>query len=174
MRVVVVPPCVQDPGGHTTHSIDCDEVEYWLSYPHPEHLCCPDVEYVPASHGTDVLDPSTHALPAGHDEHSVRVVATPPLVKDPIGHVSQILAPASAYFLSFPHATHVSLPEAAKVPAEHLVAVPELSHFVPVGQNTQLTLVLSLSPPIVNDPAGHVWHFSEAASLLYLFGAPHG
>ena len=155
VRVVVVPPDVIDPAGQTTHSIELALSEYWLSYPHAEHWYCPAMEYLPASHGTVLLDPSTHALPAGHEEHVVRVVSNPPLVNDPIGHVSHMLAPASAYFLSSPHATHVSLPEAANVPAIHLDTVPVVSHLDPVGHTLHAIRVVSV-PPLVKEPAGQV------------------
>ena len=164
VRVVAVPPDVIDPAGQTTHSMELALFEYWLSYPHAEHWYCPAMEYLPASHGTVLLDPSTHALPAGHEEHTVRVVSNPPLVKEPIGHVSQILAPASAYFLSSPHATHVSLPEAANVPAIHFDTVPVVSHLDPVGHTLHAVRVVSV-PPLVKEPAGHVWHLCALFEL---------
>ena len=156
VRVVEVPPSVKLPTGHTAQAAKPPDAEYWLSCPHPEHVCCPAFEYFPATHGVLALDPSAQLLPAGHWVHAVRVFAVPPSVNIPTGHVSQTLAPASAYFLSPPHSWHVELPAEANLPGVHDDTDPEV-HVEPVGHTSHLVRVVSV-PPLDLNPFGQVLH----------------
>ena len=108
-RVVDVPPVVLLPAAQNLHTELPLPGAYWLSYPHTEHECCPALENVPSRQDAFELEPSLQNIPAGHTEQSVRVrpSALPPDVNMPIGHVSQMLAPASEYFLSSPHETQL-------------------------------------------------------------------
>ena len=83
------------------------------------HDDAPSTANVPASHAVGVLVPS-HAEPAGHCEHNVRVRLSPPDVKKADGHELQLLAPSLLYIESLPHGVHALAPTPADVPAVQL------------------------------------------------------
>ena len=116
MRVVLVPPEVKEPSGHTTHSAALLELKRW-SDPHSahpptaernvparqnEHCVAPALDVKPASHTVQLDAPGSaenvpaahssmmlvplHAEPAGHGAQLVRVALVPPEVKEPSGH----------------------------------------------------------------------------------------
>ena len=128
VRVLVVPPDVNQPAPHTEHSA----AEFSLhrssapheSHPlwsdrrlvpakHGAHDIAPSPEYVPLPHCVTVLEPSQKD-PAGHGEQVVRVVLSPPEVLEPDGQSLQLLAPAALYFVSSPHAAQTLEPASAK------------------------------------------------------------
>ena len=87
--------------------------------------------------------------PAGHCSQLVRVVLSPPDVKEPAGHVLQPLTPSALYFLSSSHAVHALAFASAKYPAPHtrLLLVPS-GHAEPAGHTVQaVRVVFPSSPP---------------------------
>ena len=78
VRVVFEPPRVWKPAAHVEHA-DLPAALYDLSLPH----------------GITFELPS-QLWPALHSSHAVRVLASPPLVRDPSGHVSHLDAPEAA------------------------------------------------------------------------------
>ena len=121
------------------------------------------------------LDPSGHSLPAGHTVHVLRVVTPPPPVCEPGGHVSQILAPTSAHFLSSPQSLHVELPPVANLPAAHEDTDPEASHVTPLGHTEHEVRVFSSVPPVVREPAGQLRQVLAPPVMgLYRCAAPQG
>ena len=175
-RVVDVPPVVLLPAAQNLHTELPLPGAYWLSYPHTEHECCPALENVPSRQDSFELEPSLQNMPAGHTEQSVRVrpSALPPDVNMPIGHVSQMLAPASEYFLSSPHGTQ--LPLDTYVPAAHFEGLLEVPHMEPSGQTLQDVRVNSSRneiPPSVKYPTGQVLQLTALLFSLYFWFAPH-
>jgi hypothetical protein len=96
--------------------------ENFSSVPHTSQVSLPASAAVPAAHSICTLEPE-HLEPAGHCEHVVRWLASLPLVKEPAPQVLHVAAPLEECLLSAPHASHVSLPASAAVPAEHSVCV---------------------------------------------------
>ena len=93
VRVVDVPPAVEEPGGHTLQ------------------LLAPLLLNLSSEpQAVRTLLPSHEWKPAGHAEHDVRVVDVPPEVEEPAGHVLQLLAPAALNLSSAPHGTWTLLP----------------------------------------------------------------
>ena len=148
VRVVVVPPSVKLPVGHAAHALAPTEAAKRLSCPHGEHLCCPDELNLPASHFTCALVPE-HLDPAVHAAHVWRVVELPPLVNEPTGHVPQMLAPASAYKLSFPQSPQSEDPADANFPGAQADTEPDPSpHAAPVGHTVHLVRVMVVPPSV--------------------------
>lgn len=146
MRVVDVPPSANEPTGQSSHLLLPDESEYMFGSPQLTQAGCPAPEYLPATHAAFTLDPS-HADPDGHTEHLVRAFPSvvPPSVNIPGGQLSQLLAPASEYFLSSPHTTHAD--DDKNVPGVHLDTPPPV-HVLPTGHVTHAVRVVSV-PPVV-------------------------
>ena len=80
--------------------------------------------------------------------HAVRVAASPPVVKEPAGHVVQLVASAALYLSSAPHA---------------VLALPP-GQWYPAGHGVHVVRVL-LSPPPVYEPGGHVSQMLLPAAL---------
>ena len=109
----------------------------------------------------------SHAEPAGHAAHAVRLESEPPDVNEPSGQAEQPSASFSLYALSAPHTVQFSAPAPEKVPARHgtqdeapapaykpaahATMTLEPSHDEPAGHDSQLVRV-RLSPPEVNIP----------------------
>ena len=102
----------------------------------------------------------------------MRVVLSPPDVKEPAGHVLQPLAPSSLYCSSLPHAEQLLEFAAANSPAEHFETTLVPSHAEPAGHTLHAVRV-DASPPVVKEPAGHIEH-SGALFSLYVLSLPHG
>ena len=147
-REVEVPPVVLLPVAQNVHTEFPVPGAYWLSYPHTVHVCWPTSEKVPVEHSVFDELPSGQKLPAGHLLQVFRVLpsALPPDVNMPIGHVSQMLAPASEYFLSSPQGTHA--PPDSYVPAVHADGLPDDPHVEPFGHTSQVVRV-EVVPPLV-------------------------
>ena len=91
---------------------------------------------MPGSHFVSLLEPS-HEDPTGQSSQLVRVVLSPPEVKDPCGHVLQLPAAAWLYLASSPHGVHVLEPTAANLPAAHSTTTLVPSQAEPDGQMPQ-------------------------------------
>ena len=95
-------------------------------------------------------------LPAGQMLHAVRVVWSPPDVKDPVEHVLQLTTPrldVCMYCSSEPHDVSVfTLPP---------------SHECPAGQMSHAVREV-WSPPEVKDPTAHVLQLAALAALKWL------
>ena len=101
----------------------------------------------------------------------VKPSPVPPEEYDPGRHVLHESAPASEYLLSAPHETHRPSTTDPYVPAGQDESSPPDGHDSPVAHFVQVVLV-TLVPPDVLDPVGHVRHFPAALSL-YSQRAPH-
>ena len=88
------------------------------SLPQGEHTLEPAAAKDPAGHVIETLVPS-HAEPAGHLAHAVRVVFEPPDVNQPVLHIEQLAALSALYKFSAPHATQAAASAADEVPARH-------------------------------------------------------
>ena len=128
MRVVLVPPEVNEPAVHGSqltawfalHRLSAPQASHplWstrrcVPARHGAHADDPGAEYVPASHAVTILVPS-HRDPAGQRSQRGRVSMSPPDVTEPAGHVLQSLALALRYLSSLPHGAHSLEPAAAE------------------------------------------------------------
>ena len=125
-----MPPAVNNPAEHVLQP-EAPTSAYLLSVPHEIHLA-PAPAYLPAAHGTTVLEPS-HGVPDLHSSQLVRVVDVPPDVDEPTGHNRQLAAPANEYLLSSPHERHVAEPPGLYLPGVHATAVLLPSHRDPAA-----------------------------------------
>ena len=127
VRVMPVPPEVNEPAGHVSqvaasfelHRLSAPQASHplWsarrcVPARHDAHDDAPAPEYVPASHAVTMLVPSQRD-PAGQGSQRDRVVLSPPDVNEPLGHVLQPLALALRYLSSLPHGVHQLEPAAA-------------------------------------------------------------
>ena len=79
----------------------------------------------------------------------VLVVVVPPDVSMPMGHVAQMLAPASAYSLSDPHGLQSEDPADANFPGAQADTEPDPSpHAAPVGHTVHLVRVIVVPPSV--------------------------
>ena len=90
--------------------------------------------------------------------HAVRVVAVPPSVKEPAGHVVQLAAFAALYSSSAPHAALTLVPSHEWYPAGH-------------SEHEVRSWPLLLPPPVY-EPVRHVLQVL-APTVLYMLSAPH-
>ena len=133
VRVVAVPPDVNEPTGHGLQRLALFALQK-LSSPHCSHRpalarnqparqnshCVePAVETVPAGHGSQLEAPCSgekvpdghlvwvlepsHEKPAGHGLHAVRVVGVPSDVNEPTGHFEHRGALFALHMSSAPH-----------------------------------------------------------------------
>ena len=126
--LLLLPPLVWNPGTHTVHDADPGAL-YLLSAPH----------------GLTTLLPS-HADPAAHGEHTERVCASTPVVKDPAAQVLHSVAPVvDAYIVSSLQLRH---------------CVPSLLEYLPRVQR------LMRLEPSHDDPG---WHFEHVVRIMSAF-----
>ena len=168
MRVVLVPPDVNELGGHAEQLVALFAL-HRLSAPQSSqpplgesdvparqnsHCVAPSSDVVPASHavqldapGSDEYVPAvhgsatlvpSHAEPAGHSVQLVRVVFVPPDVNELGGHTEQLVALFALQRLSVPHSWQAPLFE-RNVPARQKShCVAPSVDAIPAGHTEQL------------------------------------
>jgi len=145
-----LPPVLLNPLAHVEHS----------PLPGPLNL-------LSAPHGVTVLLPS-HELPAAHAVHTVRVFASPPLVLDPVGQTSHLVAAVAAeYILSLPQLTQLVCSLFEYLPGTQRTSLLEPSHAYPAGHAEQVVRVSSVFPDVY-EPEVHVEHSDFPLSLYSL------
>ena len=92
VRVVLLPPDVNDPVVQMLQLLEPAALLYWSSPPQVMHSLEPATAKYPAEHATTTLVPS-HAEPAGHAMH-----VTFAIVKEPSGHIAQLLSPLTSLY----------------------------------------------------------------------------
>ena len=145
--------------------------EYFLSFPQFVQLDAPAAENVPLAHSGVALEPS-HFEPAGHVEHVVRVLLSPPEVNEPDSQVLQDAAPLALYFLLLLHFVHEDLPLPENVPALHCGFAELPLQRWPAGQMPQAERV-AVAPPDVKLPEEQVLQ-TPAPWAAKLLSSPHG
>ena len=176
VRVVKVPPTVNEPGGHV-RQLAAPASLHAMSAPHSVQLAAIAADHVPARHGVherappEALVPATHAVGALVPSHACpgaqrsqrsRVVLSPPEVKEPPGQGTHALAPTALHRSSLPHAAHV--------------AAPCSSLKRPLGHSAQSSSVSWLSRCAAFDglwrPVWHTAHVGWFGNELYV-PVPH-
>ena len=142
------PPLVRNPGTHTVHDADPGAL-YLLSAPH----------------GLTTLLPS-HADPAAHGEHTERVFASTPVVKDPAAQVLHSVAPVvDAYILSSLQLRHCVPSLLEYLPRVQRLMRLEPSHDDPGWHFEHVVRIMSALFPDVKYPTGHDAHSLAPAEL---------
>jgi hypothetical protein len=145
-----LPPVLLNPLAHVEHS----------PLPGPLNL-------LSAPHGVTMLPPS-HQLPAAHAVHAVRVFASPPLVLEPAGQTSHLVAAVAAeYILSLPQLTQLVCSLFEYLPGTQRTSLLEPSHAYPTGHDEQVVRVSSVFPDVY-EPDVHVEHSDFPLSLYSL------
>ena len=145
-----LPPVLLNPLAHVEHS----------PLPGPLNL-------LSAPHGVTMLPPS-HQLPAAHAVHAVRVFASPPLVLEPVGQTSHLVAAVAAeYILSLPQLTQLVCSVFEYLPGTQRTSLLEPSHAYPAGHDEQVVRVSSVFPDVY-EPDAHVEHSDFPLSLYSL------
>jgi len=146
--LLLLPPLVWNPGTHTVHDADPGAL-YLLSAPH----------------GLTTLLPS-HADPAAHGEHTERVFASTPVVKDPAAQVLHSVAPVvDAYIVSSLQLRHCVPSLLEYLPRVQRLMRLEPSHDDPGWHFEHVVRIMSALFPDVKYPTGHDAHSLAPAEL---------